>query len=173
MLKKMPKLDLHCHLDGSMGLEITQKLLNDLGETYEITQLKELLEAPKDCNSLAEYLKRFDLPIRCIQTKEGLEKSAEQLALSAFEENVKYLEVRFAPSFSTAQGLSICEIVESVQKGLQKAHEKTGIYSGIIVCGMRNLDMDTNIHMLKEAVNLYDKNIMGSVVASWRNRQHF
>ncbi|MBR7106032.1 MAG: hypothetical protein IKC88_03490, partial [Opitutales bacterium] len=69
----------------------------------------------------------------------------QQLALSAFEENVKYLEVRFAPSFSTAQGLSICEIVESVQKGLQKAHEKTGIYSGIIVCGMRNLDMDTNI----------------------------
>ena len=68
-LAHMPKIELHCHLDGSMGLEVTRQLLAERGEYYELAQLRQLLEAPKDCNSLAEYLERFDLPIRCLQTK--------------------------------------------------------------------------------------------------------
>ena len=139
-LKNMPKIELHCHLDGSMGLGITQKLLKDMGEDWTKEDLKEALEAPFDCDSLATYLKRFDLPIRLIQTKEGLYAVAKELALSAAEENVKYLEVRFAPTFSTSQGLSIGEIIESVNKGLIDAEQQADIKSGIIVCGMRHLN---------------------------------
>lgn len=65
----MPKIELHCHLDGSMSVELTQKLLADMGEEYTKEELQEALTAPMDCPSLADYLKRFDLPIRCLQTK--------------------------------------------------------------------------------------------------------
>lgn len=151
----MPKIELHCHLDGSMGVDVTRRLLAERGESYEREELVRLLEAPADCESLAEYLERFDLPIRCLQTREGLFAAAEDLALTAAKEHVKYLEVRFAPSFSTAEGLSVREVIESVQKGLAAAEEQADIRTGIIVCGMRHLDMETNLAMLAAARELY------------------
>ncbi len=164
-LRSMPKVELHCHLDGSMGLDITQKLLKDMGEDWTIGALKEALEAPFDCDSLATYLKRFDLPIRLIQTKEGLYVAAKTLALSAAAENVKYIEVRFAPIFSTTQGLSIREIIESVNQGLTDACKEADIESGIIVCGMRHLDAETNISMLKQAAELYGAGVVACDLA--------
>lgn len=164
-LFEMPKLDLHCHLDGSMEIKSTQDLLKGLGEEYSISELEKLLKAPMDCQSLAEYLERFDLPIKCIQTKEGLFASAKELALDAAKENVKYLEVRFAPSFSTSQGLSIRDILESVQEGLKSAEKEADIKSGIIVCGMRNLDMDTNISMLKASRELLGEGVVACDLA--------
>ena len=84
----MPKIELHCHLDGSMSVELTQKLLADMGEEYTKEELQEALTAPMDCPSLADYLKRFDLPLRCLQTKEGLRAAAEELALRAAKDPV-------------------------------------------------------------------------------------
>jgi len=141
----MPKIELHCHLDGSMSVELTKKLLSDMGEEYTKEELQEALTAPMDCPSLADYLKRFDLPLRCLQTKEGLRAAAKELALRAAKEQVKYLEVRFAPSFSTQQGLTVKEIIESVNEGLKSAEAKRDIHTGILVCAMRNLDRETNL----------------------------
>ena len=148
----MPKIELHCHLDGSMSLPLIQKLLQqEKQESPGLEQLREQLVAPMDCHSLAQYLEKFKLPLQCLQTKEGLCAAAEDLALCAAKEQVKYLEVRFAPAFSMEQGLSVREIIESVREGLKKAEEKADILTGIIVCTMRNLEPQKNIAMLKEA----------------------
>lgn len=163
--KDMPKMELHCHLDGSMNIDVTRELLQDMGESYTNEELKDLLEAPEDCQSLAEYLTRFDLPIRCIQTKEGLKKSAKAVAMDAAAENVKYIEVRFAPTFSTNEGLSVCEIIESVQAGLVEAEAQADIKTGIIVCGMRHLPMETNLAMLKEARELFGAGVVACDIA--------
>lgn len=165
MLKKMPKIELHCHLDGSMNLDVTKELLKELGENYSDAQLIDMLQAPEDCPSLADYLTRFDLPIHLIQTKEGLRKSAKAVALDAAAENVKYIEVRFAPTFSTNQGLSIRDILESVQAGLLEAEAQADIRTGIIVCGMRHLDMDTNLSMLRQAAELYGSGVVACDLA--------
>jgi len=162
---EMPKIELHCHMDGSMNFDVTRELLQDLGETYTREQLKNLLEAPEDCQSLAEYLTRFDLPIRCIQTKDGLFKSAKAVALDAAKENVKYIEVRFAPTFSTNEGLKVRDIIESVQAGLLEAEAEADVKTGIIVCGMRHLPMETNLAMLKEARELYGAGVVACDIA--------
>lgn len=164
-IEKMPKIELHCHLDGSVGIEVIRRLLEERGECYEAGELKKLLEAPPDCKSLAEYLEKFDLPIRCIQTAEGLRACAYDLAKNAAQENVKYLEVRFAPSFSTAEGLRIRTILESVREGLLQAQTEEGILTGIIVCGIRNLPMETNLAMLKEAAELYGAGVVACDLA--------
>ena len=161
----MPKIELHCHLDGSMSVDVSRELLAKKGENFEEKELLTMLQAPVDCESLAEYLKCFDTPTSCIQTKEGLRIAAEDLALTAAKEQVKYLEVRFAPSFSTAEGLSVRDVIESVQEGLSSAEQKADIYTGIIVCGMRHLDMETNLRMLKDARELYGYGVVGCDMA--------
>lgn len=165
MFEKMPKIELHCHLDGSMNQNVTRELLTQIGESYTDEQLLDMLQAPEDCESLAEYLTRFDLPVRLIQTKDGLTRAARSVALDAAAENVKYIEVRFAPTFSTQEGLSIREVIESVQKGLKEAEEQADIKTGIIVCGMRHLDMDTNLLMLREAAQMYGAGVVACDLA--------
>ncbi len=164
-IERIPKIELHCHLDGSLKLPLVRRLLAERGERYSEEELGNLLTAPQDCGSLAEYLEKFDLPIRCLQTEEGLRECAYDLAKNAAEENVRYLEVRFAPSFSTGEGLSIVKILESVQEGLLRAEQETNIHTGIIVCGMRNLPPETNRSMLKEAAKLYGSGVVGCDLA--------
>ena len=85
----MPKIELHCHLDGSMSLPLIQKLMQQEGkEPLGLEELREKLVAPMDCSSLAEYLEKFELPLGCLQTKEGLSAAAQDLALSAAKEQV-------------------------------------------------------------------------------------
>lgn len=138
----MPKIDLHCHLDGSMTLQSMEKLLE------RDVRLQEL-QVSENCRSLAEYLEKFDLPLSCIQTPEGLKLSAKEFLLSLQKDNIKYVEVRFAPQLSTAQGMNCAQVMEAVLDGLKEAHAQCGIYWNVIACMMRHHGKETNLQMLK------------------------
>ena len=138
-----PKIDLHCHLDGSLALKSMSEILG-----REVCQ--EEIQVSDNCTSLAEYLQKFDLPISCIQTEMGLKKSAKDFLLGLQKDNVKYVEARFAPFFSCGEGLSYRQIMESVLEGLKEASEETGILYQVIACNMRHLDENINIRMMRE-----------------------
>ena len=151
-IRSLPKIELHCHLDGSLSPELVQRLLANRGEDTTIAELRERLCAPQRCADLAEYLQRFDLPNRVLQTREELREAAYDLAKRAALEQVRYLECRFAPTFSTAEGLSVTEVLASVAEGFAKADTDYGITAGILVCGMRGLSEESNLSMLREAM---------------------
>ena len=138
-----PKVDLHCHLDGSLVLQSMSEILG-----REVC--KEEIQVSDNCTSLAEYLQKFDIPISCIQTEAGLKKSAKDFLLGLQKDNIKYVETRFAPFFSCGEGLSYKQIMESVLDGLKEASEETGILYQVIACNMRHLDEETNIRMMRE-----------------------
>lgn len=163
--KCIPKIELHCHLDGSLSYNLTDKLLKEKGINLSLDEIRKKMQAPMDCSSLAEYLEKFDLPISLLQTSTGLENAAYDLARQAASENVKYIETRFAPVFSKGEGLKVPEIIESVYKGLERAKDEFGIESGIIVCAMRHLDMQTNLDMLHEAMELFGCGLVGCDIA--------
>ena len=116
-MNSLLKIELHCHLDGSLrpntvlelakinGIELTESQKRDINE---------LLIAPEDCDSLDTYLKRFELPISVMQTKEALERVTYELMEDAAREQVKYIEIRFAPQLHIQQGLSLEDIISSV-----------------------------------------------------------
>ena len=63
-LLNLPKIELHCHLDGSLRVETAIELAKKEGvklDSYEYDKVKELLVIPKECNSLEDYLNRFAL----------------------------------------------------------------------------------------------------------------
>lgn len=147
MYKKLPKIDLHCHLDGSLSLDFMKKTLSN--EYGEITT--SMVQAPADCHNLAEYLKCFDLPIRCLQTAENITAAVCDVLEQAASNNVLYTEIRFAPAFSLSDTLSYKDILEAAIKGCKEGQKRYGIYSNIIVCAMRHLPFKTNFDMLKAA----------------------
>ena len=72
-IKKLPKAELHCHLDGSLPLELLAKLAREEGVfDGQAQQLRRLATAPEDCRSREQNLSCFDLPVACMQKEKYL-----------------------------------------------------------------------------------------------------
>lgn len=141
-IQQLPKIDLHCHLDGSLTKAMIERYVDQV-----VTQ--EMLTVSEDCRSLTEYLEKFELPLRCLQNEAGLEDGAYSFVEEAAKENIQYVEVRFAPMLSVHDSLSCGKVIEAVRKGMERGKADFGVRYGIIVCAMRNHSVEQNLKMLK------------------------
>ena len=82
----LPKIELHCHLDGSLSREFIEKRLG-----REVHQ--EELRVSDDCTSLAQYLEKFTLPGQCIMNEKELEEAGYDVLRGMSRENVCYAEI--------------------------------------------------------------------------------
>lgn len=161
-IEKMPKIELHCHLDGSVPIETLYQLAKDsqLSIPNNIKDFSKLVTAPQDCESLVEYLQRFDIPIGALQTAENLSTAAYSLVKECSKENVVYLEVRFAPLFHLQKGLTLNQVVEGVLQGLEKGRQDFGVEYGLILCGMRHQPVEENTVLLQLAEDYKNKGVV-------------
>ena len=155
----MIKVELHCHLDGSLNPVSVQEMLAEQGVRYELKELKEKLAVRPECTSLTEYLEKFDLPLMCLQDKRGIIRAAYELVRDVSKENVKYIEVRFAPMLHTNKGLTCKEAIECVIEGLQKGQDEFGVFASAIVCAMRHHSLEQNMEMLRVAKEFLGKGV--------------
>jgi adenosine deaminase len=115
----------------------------------------------KNCGSLVEYLKAFDVTLLVLQTEDSLYRAAFELAEDAAAENVRYMEVRYAPMLHTRHGLKLTSVVEAVLAGLRAAQEKFGIESNVIICGIRNVSAASSLEMAELAVAYKNRGVVG------------
>lgn len=140
-IKSIPKAELHCHIDGSLRPSTIIDLLrkNNLPmPTSNLDNIEDNFKIKGNCNSLKEYLNKFDFPIKVMQKKEDLYRVTFELLEDAKKDGIRYIELRFAPYFHTAEGLKAEEVVEAVLSAMKTAENKYGIYSGLILCVMRH-----------------------------------
>lgn len=144
-IEEMPKVVLHLHLDGSLRPETVQEWIKEmLGKDVSLENVRAMLMVDKDCRDLNQYLEKFDLPAKVLQTKEHIERATYELYEDLARQNVKYAEVRYAPSKHLKGGLSLDEVVEASISGLDRAKKDLGIDGGLILCAMRGDDEETH-----------------------------
>ncbi len=155
LLEALPKTDLHCHLDGSLRLSTILELAAEHGVALDATDEESLarsIHMGEVCDSLVDYLKAVDITCSVLQTEAALERAAYELAEDAARENVWHLEVRYAPILHTRKGLSLARIVDAVLRGLRQAERDFDISTGVIVCGIRNIDPSESFRLAELAV---------------------
>jgi adenosine deaminase len=164
VIEKLPKTDLHVHLDGSLRLST----ILDLAEQGRIELpardedgLRKAMNLGQNCGSLVEYLKGFDVTLRVLQTAEALTRTAYELAEDEARENVRYMEVRYSPMLHTSRGLKLTTVVEAVLEGLRAAQDKYGIESNVIICGIRNVSAESSLEMAELAVAYKNRGVVG------------
>lgn len=143
-LRKLPKIDLHCHLDGSLSLECVRELL---GRSVTMEEL----QAEDDCDSLKTYLEKFDLPVSALQTEDGLRRAAYDVVKSVSEENVRYLEIRFAPLLSVNKHLDCERVIGAVIEGLEQGQRDFPVKAQVIACAMRHHPQEESLAMFHAA----------------------
>ncbi len=163
LFERLPKTDLHVHLDGSLRVETILELAardKIALPANDVDGLRKAMNVGAMTGSLVEYLKAFDVTLRVMQTEEALTRIAYELAEDAAKENVRYMEVRYAPMLHTRNGLRLTTVVESVLTGLRAAEKDHGIESNVIVCGIRNISPESSLEMAQLAVAYKNRGVV-------------
>ena len=148
ILRRLPKAVLHDHLDGGLRPATVVELAETVGHTLPTTDPDELAAWYFDAansGDLVRYIATFEHTLAVLQNREGLLRVAEEYVLDLAADGVVYGEVRYAPELNTDGGLTLSEVVETVQEGLAAGMAKaaaagTPVQVRTLLCGMRMFD---------------------------------
>jgi adenosine deaminase len=163
VIQRLPKTDIHCHLDGCVRPRTMLELADAQGvklPTRNLTRLTRILEAGKRTRNLGDYLKIFDYTLSVLQEKDALYRVAYELAEDCAAENVRHLEVRYSPILHRRKKLSFEDIVNPVIGGLNDAGRKYGVSTGVIICGIRSLNPKYSLALAELAVAYKGKGVL-------------
>ncbi|MBI5243448.1 MAG: adenosine deaminase [Elusimicrobia bacterium] len=140
-LRALPKTDLHCHLDGSLRVETALELaagrkLKLPADTAD--ELRPFLTVAPTCASLKEFLDVFQLIYPLLRDSSALERIAYELCEDCSAENIRHVEVRFAPLLQARSKFPPEEVIEAVLRGLSRGLADFEVTSGVIICLFRS-----------------------------------
>lgn len=163
IIKAVPKVLLHDHLDGGLRpatiIELAKEFRYNKLPTKDPGELAEWFHRGANKGNLVEYLQGFEHTAAVMQTKEALERVAYEMMEDMKNDNVCYVETRFAPVFHTQNGLWYEDIVSAVLEGLERGRKEFGVGYGLILCGMRN--MKNTLEIAELAVNFKKQGVIG------------
>lgn len=162
LLKVLPKIDLHRHIDGCLRPETIVELAKDLKvelPTYSHVDLREHIQRGARGGSLSLYLEGFAYTTSVMQTKDSLFRVAYEVLEDCMKDGLVYAELRFAPVLHMFSGLSLDEVIKSVLRGLEAAGNNFNINWGLLICAMR--DRKDSLEMAKLAVKYRDRGVVG------------
>jgi adenosine deaminase len=147
-LRRLPKVELHRHLDGSVRIETIWELAQERGLDVGVRTLKELRAKAVIRSPMTD----LDSVLACFATQQAALFSYEAIRRVTFEnvedawrDGVKLIELRFAPSF-IAEGKSLTndEIIAAVLNGMNKGMEIYPVEVGLIGILPRRCSLESN-----------------------------
>ena len=141
----LPKVELHLHLDCSLSYELVSQI--EPGISRDAYQ--EQFIAPAKCIDLADYLLRANRAISLMQSKDHLEMVVDDLFRQLQEDNLIYVEIRFAPFLHTQKGLTPYEVVKTVNQRVQRCQQNSGIEARLILCTLRHYSEEQSMETVQ------------------------
>ncbi len=154
IVRRMPKADLHCHLDGSLRPSTLLDLSTERGLTlpgHTASALGAWMRVD-DARHLEDYLARFEVTLAAMQDTVALERIAYEFVLDASLDGVRYIEARFCPALHVRGGLSLDDVMQAVLRGLARGQKETGALARVIVCALRSVAWPHALEMAELAV---------------------
>jgi adenosine deaminase len=172
LIARMPKAELHLHLDGSLrpatALELARQ--RGLDEGMNLEQMRDRLTAPPRCESQLELLRAFDLPIALMQDAETLTRITRELVEDVASDGTRYAEIRWAPALHTERGLSLGDGIAAVVAGATAGARATGVAVRLIAVALRSHSPELNREMAEVAVRFVGDGLTGFDCAGQEER---
>lgn len=163
LLRRMPKAELHLHLDGSLRASTALDLARSRGldEAMDVESMQARLRAPMPCADQRELLRAFDLPIALMQDAEALERITTELVEDVASDGTRYAEIRWAPTLHTERGLSIREGIGAVVAGARAGAAATGTLIRLVVVALRTHEPARESEMARIAAGFVADGVTG------------
>ncbi len=163
LVHRLPKTDLHVHLDGSLRPETLLELARQQQVELPFETCEDVVRYMEETatQDLKRYLSVFDLTLKVLQTPDALRRVAFELAEDAAKENVRYMEARFAPPLHEAQGQSWEQAVDAVLSGLRDAEDRYVLRTGVILTGIRTMTPEMSLRLAEMTVAYKHNGVVG------------
>jgi adenosine deaminase len=162
-LRRLPKVALHDHLDGSLRVETVIELAREIEyrglPTTDLDELTDWFHQDKPTNSLETYLQAFGHTIAVLQEPEALRRAIFESVEDLQRDGVVHGEVRFAPELLTRRSMSLAQVFDVAQDAFADASSRHGITVNMIACAMRNADESRRI--AEEVIQRKGSNVVG------------
>ena len=155
-IKKMPKAELHLHIEGSLEPELMFKLSKRNKVEIPFKSVEEIKSAYNFTN-LDSFLKIYYEGSNVLIDEEDFFDLTWEYILRCKEDNIVHTEIFFDPQSHLVRGISFDKIINGIDKALKKAETEFNITSKIIMCFLRHLEEDSCFEVLKQACNYKDK----------------
>lgn len=163
-LQLIPKIDLHFHLDGSLRASTVRDLARRINyplPTEDLSELRKRITVPINCNSLTEFLNCFFNFYDLLKNPFAVERMAFEAVEDAYNQNIKYIEIRFAPQLQAEGDFTAEKVLQAAFRGIERAMSVFDVEAKLILCLFRSHSIEKNM----EVVYLADKYRSRGVVA--------
>ncbi len=168
LIARMPKAELHVHLDGALSPALIAKLAKDQGyaplKDKTPAQVAALSVVSSNQPTLAKVLDAFKVVYPLLKRPEAVEEAAYELLRAAAKANTRRVEVRFAPALLAAEGFTAAQALDAALAGLARGGRDFKVQSGVILCLLRPdalLSMADNEATLALALAYQGRGVVG------------
>jgi len=159
---RLPKVELHLHLDCSLSY----KVISQIDPLITEDQYKKEFIVPDKCLHVSDYLQRALRFYPLLQSKKNLRLATLDLFEQLQKDNLVYAEIRFAPLLHLLEGLSPTEVVSTVEEAVAEGVQKTGVEARIILCTLRYYTTEQSLETVKLVESFRETYVAGFDVAA-------
>ncbi|MGY8856058.1 MAG: adenosine deaminase [Pseudomonadales bacterium] len=159
LIKKLPKAELHLHIEGSLEPELMFRLAKKNNVEIPYKDIENVRSAYNFTN-LQTFLDIYYAGANVLLTKDDFYDLTWEYILKCVEDNVIHTEISFDPQTHTERGVPFEAVITGIKEALADAKAKYGITSCIIMCFLRHLSQEEAFETLEQALD-YKDDIIG------------
>lgn len=155
-ISKLPKAELHLHIEGSLEPELMFKLAQRNNISLKYKSVEEIRNAYQFHN-LQSFLDIYYEGAGVLQKEQDFYDLTWEYLLRCKDDNVRHTEIFFDPQTHTDRQIPFEVSLNGIHAALQDGEKKLGISSHLIMCFLRHLSQEEAFKTLDQAIKHKDK----------------
>ena len=156
LIKRLPKCELHIHIEGSLEPELMLALARRNGVRLKYESVDAVRQAYRFRN-LQDFLDIYYQGMSVLITEQDFYDLAFAYLQRAHADNVRHVEMFFDPQGHTARGIAFATVIGGLHRAIVDAERQLGVRASLIMCFLRHLDEADAEQTLDSALAFKDK----------------
>jgi adenosine deaminase len=151
LLQRMPKAELHIHIEGSLEPEMIFQLAQRNGVALAYPDVESLRRAYA-FSDLQSFLDIYYAGASVLLHERDFEDMAWAYFQRAAADGVVHAELFFDPQTHTERGVPMGAVINGLHRACQRSQLELGIHADLILCFLRHLSEESALQILEEAL---------------------
>lgn len=154
-IKGVPKAELHLHIEGALEPEMLFKMAKRNKVRIKYRTVEEVKVA-YNFRNLQDFLKVYYEGTSVLRNEQDFYDLTWAYLEKAYSQKVLHAEIFFDPQAHTRRGIKFDAVITGVRKALRDGEQKFGISTRLIMCVLRDLNVESAFQTLEEALSYKD-----------------